>query len=284
MVSRVFITPQVSFPTNINVSDCHPSIVNTDTTLANLYIAGSYIYRSAWSNLAKGPVPPPMILVPDVSGSTVGYEVYFNNFTGGSCPPQACNFQCLNQTVTFTDPSATTEINTYCLNGEIPLYRFTVEYSTEGDRESTPAEFSFSFEDSNGNSNTVSLYGLAGVKPLKPNAVMIDYNDSRNTTSQALIGINYITVGNAEIPLNHIESFSLERALGDNLATARIIINKKKLEGHHDLLFYDKDAPSDKTLSYRTKLHTIYGEDTQWSDWSTINQSGTADSTITWTP
>ena len=284
MVSRVFKTPQVTFPTNVNVSDCHPSLVNSNANLSIMYIAGSYIYRSAWSTLNKGPTPPPMTLVADVSGSTVGYEVYFNQFTGGPCPPQACNFQCLNQTVTFVDPAFASGISTYCLNGEIPLYRFTVEYNSEGDRESTPASFSFSFEDANGNSNTVDLYGLAGVKPLPPNALFVSYDDTREVTPESIIGINYITVGNAAIPLSEIESFSIDRAYGDNLLTARTIIKQKKLEGHHDLLFYDRDIPSDKMISYRTKLHTIYGEDTQWSDWTSVNTGSTSSSTVTWTP
>ena len=290
MPARVFQTPQISLPQDVNVSDCNPLVVSTDAELATKYLINNYPYRSAWKSFSKGPVPPPFYLVAEVTGSTVGYSVYFNRFTGGSCPPESCQFQCLNQSVNFVDPSGSTAISTYCLNGEVPLYRFEVAYSSQGARESAIASFSFTFSDSNGNSSLVNVNGISGVKPMRPNAVITAYQDKTDTTYMALVAINDRTISGAAIDIGQIETFTLQRVYGDNFKVPEeIIVNRyfpgvNKISDNNDLIFEDRDVRNDISISYRTKFNSKYGESSQWSDWVTINSAGSTYSLITWTP
>lgn len=289
MSSRVYKTPQISLPQSVNISDCHPFVVSTDTELATQYLINSYPYRSAWKTFTKGPVPPPFYLVAEVDGSSVGYSVYFNRFTGGSCPPESCQFQCLNQTVTFVDPTGSSRISTYCLDGEVPLYHFEVSYSGQGARESQIAAFSFTFADSNGNSSLVNIQGISGIKPMRPNAAMVPHQDKTDTTYMAIVAVNDRTVSGSALDMSQVESFTVQRVYGDNFQVPEEIIIKKSLPGssriagHHDLIFEDKGVRNDIQISYRTKFNSKYGETTQWSDWISINQS-TSPSVITWTP
>jgi len=288
MSNRVFVTPQISFPQDINIGDCSPLVVNTDAELAQKFLVRGYPYRSAWATFSKGPVPPPFYLVADVSGANVGYSVYFNKFTGGTCPPESCQFQCLNQTISFIDPSGQSTISNYCFNGEIPLYHFEVAYTGQGARESEIASFSFTFSDSNGNSSVVNISGISGIKPMRPNAAIVPYSDKTATTYLAVVAVNDRTISGEALDLSQITSFSIQRVYGDNFSTPEtIFVNKSirsmsNISSHHDLIFEDKDVRNDIQISYRTKFHSVYNESSQWSDWVTINSSS-APSIITWT-
>jgi hypothetical protein len=278
MALRTYYTPQITLPTNsIGWADCEPFQRTTDYILARSYLIDGYTQRSAWYRFDKGPFPPPIFISVTPLGSNGAlYSVFFNTFNGAACPTLNCNISCLTQTVIFNDPTGQDPTtNTFCIDGERPVYHFTVTFSSTGQREATPIVFNFTFSDTLNNSNELIVNSISMIRPLKPVAgVLYDKEDGRPVVH---MGIGYRTMGYTDLK-NDITQFKIQKSIDRGTTVLEDFTSWWNTEGvekpiigqRHRNKFTDRDVVSNSWVSYRTIFKNIYGETSKWSDWAHV--------------
>lgn len=248
---------------DIRFADCEPAQVTSDFDLARAYYAGGYNKRSAWYKWDKGPFSPPFLLESPATGAEVNYTVYFNSFTGGTCPQTECHLQCTNQTINLVTGGTTGVSTTFCINGERPIYNFDIVFESEGDRLALPAVFDFTFEDSIGNTFTRTIQSLSGVKPMNP---MVGTVTDESGATKAHIGVVLRTSAFNEITEDNLTQYIIERCdwpNRTNIRTFRGPLNNPS----NSKLYTDSDIAEGQEVAYRIRFKNEFGEESLNSDW-----------------
>lgn len=270
MVSKVYYTPQIGLPSSLNIEDCIPFKVMSDEDLAVAYLVNGYANRSAWKAFNKGPIPPPISISSEFLDGKTTYSIYFNAFEGGNCPAMTCDLSCMTHSVALSTGGVTVSDISYCINGERPAYFFDVNYTGEGDRYGIPAQFNFTFTDSNNNESLVSISSISQIKPLKPNVGIV----TEDGVSTAYVGPIFKTVNYVDIGSDDITDFKIERLEQLKKTASYTTVSWTKIEATspkvHDNLFEDK-IDYDRPYYYRVKFKNKYGEESQWSDYAGVN-------------
>lgn len=263
-MARIFYTPEISMPHDVKFADCEPNIVTQDNQLAVAYYVGNYLPRSAWYEWQKGPLVPPFLLQGVSTGTTTTYSIYFNAFTGGSCPELDCHVQCTNQNISLVTGGSTGVTTTFCINGERPIYHFDIEYETEGDKLALPAYFNFTFEDSLGNTYTQQVESIMSIKPAQP-IVGVVIDDS--SKAKAYVSVIPQTAGFTQLNLDNLQQYVIERCDWPSRTNVRIFkgpINSTM----RSTLYTDEDISKDQEVAYRVKFLNNFGEESLNSDWT----------------
>lgn len=248
---------------DVKYADCVPNVVTSDVNVARGYYAGGYTPRSAWYEWDKGPFEPPFLLESPSTGSTVNYSIYFNSFTGGTCPTLNCHLQCTNQSINLVTGGTTGVTTTFCLDGERPIYNFDVNFETEGDRLALPANFQFTFEDSLGNQIERQVQSISGIKPMQP---MVGVVTDESGAAKAHVGIVLRTVGFKEINQESLTQFLIERCDWPSRTNTRIF--KGPLNNPPaSKLFTDTNIAAGQEVAYRIRFRNKWGEESLNSDW-----------------
>jgi hypothetical protein len=261
---KIYHTTQISMPYDIKFADCLPDVVTNNFDLARAYYAGSYGPRSAWYEWSKGPFPPVFSIEYSGNGLTGSYSIYFNSFTGGSCPTFDCHLQCTNQSIYLITGDSTGTTTSFCIDGDRPIYRFNVLYETIEDKLSLPAQFAISFEDSLGNVNVNSVQSISPVKPLAP---LVGVKVDESASAKAFVGISLSTEGFNKIEEDGIESFKIERCDWPSRTNKRSFVSYIDKTKNNNI-YIDNDLSSGHEVAYRIRFKNKWNEESQYSDWS----------------
>lgn len=266
-MTRVFYTPEITLPSDAKFADCEPSVVNTNSTLANAYFIADYSKRSAWFNFSKGPSIAPFILSSSVNDSTVSYTVYFNSFTGGTCPNNYCSIQCTNQDFYLVTGNNTGSTNQFCINNDNFIYHFDVSFDSTGDITALPANFNFTFEDQLGNQTPLNVQSIANIIPAAP---VVGVELRSDGVTKAYIGVIPRTQDYTELDEDNLEQYLIERCdwpTYSNIKSFRGYINHPS----NDYMYTDGLISSGNTVAYRVKFKNKWGEVSQPSSWTIGN-------------
>lgn len=272
MINRTFYTPQISLPEEIRFADCCPIVYTTDFQLSRAYLIQNYVPRSTWEWFNKGPIPPPIYIDTNLNGNIANYTIYFNNFGGSQCPSFNCNLQCTNQSVILATGGTNTNTGTFCINGERPIYNFSIEFSNTENREAYPANFSFTFIDGLSNTNVLNVDSISYIKPINPTLAL----DTKIGGEIIIyVGIPYLTKSFVSLDTTKINGYIIEKAYGPNKTNKRTFTGPNPLSQDnesslHNNLFIDSDIVSNEDISYRVLFKNIHNEQTQWSNWTSI--------------
>lgn len=269
MANRTYYTPSISLPEEVRFADCKPIVYTTDEQLAGAYLVQNYIPRSAWSWFDKGPFPPPFLLESTLENNTAYYTIYFNGFEGGQCPTFLCNLQCTTQDVVLSTNGNPSFTGSYCINGERPIYNFSIDFSSTSNRENNPLNLSFTFTDSLSNTYVSDFQSVSYIVPIKPNTAFVDNGDS---TYSAYVGIVKKTRTFNDI--NYVKKFKIQKAVGTTKNIIDTIVGPEQVLSStynlHNNIFIDNNVTAGSVISYRIQFENEYGETTQWSEWVTI--------------
>lgn len=262
---RVFHTPQIHLPSSVKFADCEPNLFVSHQQLEYAYILGNYIPRSMWYTFEKGPTPPPFTIVPaGNTGLTETYSIYFNNFEGSNCPSFNCNLQCATQTIHFITGSYTGSSVDFCINGDRPVYHFDLQFNSSSERLGLPGQFTFTYEDTLGNTYTEYIESIGSIKPAAP---IVGISRS-NGIAKAYIGVILRTSTFLEIDEDNIVQYIVEKcnwSSQTNVATFKGYKNKGS-----DASFTDIVATND-VVGYRVKFRNRWNEESLYSDWVLVD-------------
>jgi len=268
LANPVFSTPQISIPVAARFADCLPTVYTDDLTLARAYLTQNYIPRSAWKKWEKGPFPPPFLITSSTSGTTVSYNIFFNEFSGGSCPQFNCNILCTTQGIVLTQGGTTVNNTTFCIDGERPIYHFDVSFSTAGEITALPASFVFSFTDQSTNVTTIEVQSIGNIIPTAPLAGA--EIDQSGVVRIYVAPLFRTAVGEAKVTAEGLDQYIIERCdwpSQTNIKTFKGLLN---VPGDTSL-FTDTDVSAGHQVGYRIKFHNQFGETSQFSAWQVAN-------------
>lgn len=277
-MTRVYYTPEISLPAAVKFADCHPTVTTSNDAIAHAYIVEMYPVRSAWEVFDKGPTPPPFYFETSLDGNSAYYSIYFNNFTASNCPEFSCNLQCLTQDITINQTSGSTANFSYCANGEKPRYFFTAEFSSNLQRESTPAIFNFSFVDQLYNTKELTVNSISFVKPLSPTVVKV----ADQGKPLVYLGVPFRTINHTKLTSDDIDCLMVQKSYNGLSAPETLVSWIGKDSNYHEGIFTDRQIETGNVYNYRIKYKNTYKEETQWSDWATIALTGSSATSITW--
>lgn len=263
---RVHNTRSISFPFSINVSDCKPNVVSSDTNLYNLYFNQGYETRSAWSNWEKGPLPPPFLLSSVSTGLTSEYIIYYRSFDNSTCPSYVCSINCTSQDIMLYSGETYLTGSTFCVEGTNPIYRFSVSYSSESAKQNIAASFNLRYTDELGNINDQQFNSIKYIVPRKPlvNAVNNSYG-----SKDVYVLVMPFSENWTSIDFEDLDQFVIEKS-ENNTNSFRVVYEGWLNKDKRSFLFVDKNIPLTKDLSYRVKFRNSLLEETEHSDWTSI--------------
>ena len=266
-MTRVYYTPQITLSHDIKFADCEPTVISSNSTLANAYFIADYTKRSAWYHFNKGPFAPPFLLSSIINDSIVSYTIYFNTFTGGTCPTNYCNIQCTNEDFYFISGNVTGAPVQFCFNNDNFIYHFDVAFDSTGDITALPANFNFTFEDQLGNQNSLDVQSIANIIPAAP---VVGVELRSDGVTKSYVAVIPRTQDYTELTEDNLEQYIIERCdwpSYSNIKTFRGFINYPST----DYMYTDSLISSGQTVGYRVKFKNKWGELSQPSSWTIGN-------------
>lgn len=247
---------KISFIFQVNAGNRIPNWSSTNNLNISVFLCktGEHFNRSKiiYTHIFsynKGPLSPPVSIRIDGNNAILT----FKGLPGTSC---ACYSDCI--------PSS--GLNIICKDSPIEV---TEKITTSDDR---CMDFDFIFTDSNGNENSFTIPVVKKVKPLRPFLTLKGPKPNR----RLIIGVNFLTYTLRDI-YECISAYQIERFIGSE-KNKEIFSDWKKLTsfkrgtilGDSEGIHTEDRLKTQVKYGYRVRYKGLYGDISEWSDWSTI--------------
>jgi hypothetical protein len=216
------------------------------------------IYTSVKGTI-KGYTPPPLSLETDDGDVVI-------RFSPGAFS-EACDGQIECLAANLSVLMGTSEIGTFCPKDT----NFEVRMEDQIFSENDPTLLSFSFQDTAGNTQTVTVASISTVVPRIPLTDQVTQGDRRHV----IVGVPIYSKSIYDLR-PYVTHYQVERYIR-NSTNSKLLVDWTEVGSpaikHLDNVHWDRDVLPGVDYGYRVRFRSEVDSSSQWSDWAVLRIS-----------